>query len=163
MGEPPSEYPSQSTQQITPIHFEALDEDSSMESKTISRPHNMQVIDEEKYQNLKQEMCDKNLKQETADLSVSWRCGLCNKTWLDNTRDARRHAKRHMESHLFVKFQCVNCDKFLKTKELFYYHKSKYCEQYHQHLEYSDYLIFSLDRVGVMKDDKKDPDMLTSE
>lgn len=33
MGEPPSEYPRQSTQEITAINFEAVDEDSSMDSK----------------------------------------------------------------------------------------------------------------------------------
>ena len=144
MGEPPSEYPSQSTQEITAINFEAVDEDSSMDSKTISKPHNMKVIDEEMYQNLKQEMCDENLKQETVDLTVSWRCCLCNKTWPDNTRDARRYAKRHMESHLFVKFQCVNCDKFLKSKESFYYHKSKYCNCHSNSFVFLDPCLKSL-------------------
>ena len=157
MGGPPTEYPIQLTQEITPIIIEAVEEDSNIEFKSISGPLNMKVMDEETYQNLKQEMCDKNLKQETVDQTVRWRCDLCGKTWLDNTRDARRHAKRHMESHLLVKFQCVNCDKFLKTKESFYYHKSKYCKHVHQQSEYSDYLIFSVDGLVDHGDNDSKP------
>ena len=39
-----------------------------------------------------------------------------------------RHARRHMESHLSVKFQCLNCGNCLNTKESLYYHRSNYCK-----------------------------------
>ena len=102
MDEPPSEYLNQFSQEITPIPLQVGNEDSNIEFKKISGPLNMEVISEEKYQNLKQEICDEHLKKETVDQTESWRCDVCNKAWLYNTRDARRQAKRHMESHLIV-------------------------------------------------------------
>ena len=81
------------------------------------------VIDEECYQNLKTHLIEEKLIKETG----GWICLFCERKWADDNNNVRRHAKRHMESHLHVRFQCLGCGNVLKTKESFYFHRSNYC------------------------------------
>ena len=92
-------------------------------------PSDMNIIDAETYDNLKKNLVEESLKQEHEGKTLVWTCGICNKKWPENTRDTRRNSRRHMESHLVAKFQCLMCGNILKSKESFYHHRSSSCQQ----------------------------------
>ena len=92
-------------------------------------PSDMHIIDAATYDNLKKTLVEESLKQEHEGKTLVWTCGICNKKWPENTRDTRRNSRRHMESHLVVKFQCLMCGNILKSKESFYHHRSSSCQQ----------------------------------
>ena len=92
-------------------------------------PSDMNIIDAETYDNLKKNLVEESLKQEHEGKTLVWTCGICNKKWPENTRDTRRNSRRHMESHLVAKFQCLMCGNILKSKESPYHHRSSSCQQ----------------------------------
>ena len=62
------------------------------------------------------------------DGSVS--CNLCGKQFLASRRDnSLTMAKRHVELHLHVSYQCPNCDKTAKNKRSLQAHIAKYHNQ----------------------------------
>ena len=94
---------------------------------------------------------------EKKDKTLTWNCSLCDQKWLENSRNVRRHARRHMESHLNVKFQCLNCGNCLKSKESLYYHRSNYCKS-RNNFQDSGYQILSGDGGNTIDpiDDEKE-------
>ena len=81
------------------------------------------VIDESEYQRLKVKVLDNFIKE-----AGGWKCTLCDRRWDGDSINSRRYGKKHMECHLPVRFQCVGCGSILKTKESFYFHRSKNCK-----------------------------------
>ena len=123
-------------------------ENLEMFDQTQCVSEDMLIIDDEAYDDLKKAQLDEHLKQVYDGNALVWSCSICNKKWEGNTRDSRRHSRRHMETHLIVKFKCLNCGKILKTKESFYHHKASSCQG-------AGYQILSLSTSGAMNKDTK--------
>ena len=123
---------------------EDLSKDSKEQYQYDCIPGDMKVIDEEKFKQLKKDIADEKLTLVKKDKILTWNCSLCDQKWLENSRNVRRHARRHMESHLNVKFQCLNCGNYLKSKESLYYHRSNYCKN-RNNCQDSGYQILSGD------------------
>ena len=128
---------------------------NSNKKHCIRVPDGKEVIDEDTYNKMKNDLVNEELKLVKKDKTSTWFCGLCGKKWMENSRNVRRHARRHMESHLSVKFQCLNCGKSLNTKESLYYHRSNYCK--HDYIS-SDagFHILSSDNLKCKTIDKSD-------
>jgi len=119
----------------------------------LSVPSDMNIIDAETYDALKKALVDENLKQEQEGETFVWICGICNRKWTENTKDSRRNSRRHMESHLVAKFQCLMCEKILKSKESFYHHRSSCQHSFGAEVEYQILVnTNSLEAFNIIKD-----------
>jgi len=107
-----------------------------------------EVINEEVYQNLKTLLMEEKLINE----NEGWTCLVCQRQWVGDSNNIRRHARRHVESHLQVRFQCLGCGNILKTKESFYFHKSNYCKNSYSSVEPGFQMVLDKGRNIEVKD-----------
>ena len=107
---------------------ESISESGSKATGEEEDEMNSGVITEQEFKLLKDGMVQENLLKQAS----GWKCTLCGRTWNGDSINSRRHSKRHMESHLDVRFMCLGCRSVMKSKESFYFHRARYCKNFYE-------------------------------
>ena len=100
----------------------------AMEEEDVEIKSGVNVMTDQDFKLLKARMCEDNLLKQAS----GWKCNLCDRVWNGDSVNSRRHSKRHMESRLHVSFMCLGCRSVMKSKESFYFHRSRYCKNIYE-------------------------------